>query len=129
MRDRWDGRGARMPVARRGGRRSRIRADLENKGVAPEFSESVADRLATIAPDFSSEEYSAVLDGVAAAYGVHRRDREAALDISGDVDEIQRLMLGFAGELRKLEEGLQILSAYVHRMRARAARGQTGLIH
>jgi hypothetical protein len=118
-----------MLVPPAGRRRSRIRADLENKGVAPEFSESVADRLAMIAPDFSSEEYSAILDGVAAAYGVHRRDREAALDASSDVDEIQRLMLGFAGELRKLEEGLQILSAYVHRMRSRAARGDTGLVH
>jgi hypothetical protein len=129
MRDRWDDSGARVPVPRAEKRHSRIRADLENKGVAPEFSQSVADRLATIAPDFSSEEYSAILDGVAAAYGVHRRDREAVRDASSDVDEIQRLMLGFAGELRKLEEGLQILSAYVHRMRTRAAREHTGLLH
>jgi hypothetical protein len=117
-------------VAARGGavkRRSRIREDLESKGVAPEFSQPVAARLATIAPDFSSDEYSAVLDGVAAAYGVHRRDCEAARSASRDVDEIQRLMLGFAGELRKLEEGLQILSAYVHRMRTRAARQHSGL--
>lgn len=37
-----------------------------------------------------------------------------------DVEEIQRLMRGFAGELRKLEEGLRILNAYVTRMRSRA---------
>jgi hypothetical protein len=129
MRDKWGSRDVRVSMPRSVKRRRRIRADLESKGVAPEFSESVADRLATIAPDFSSEEYSAVLDGVAAAYGVHRRDCEAARDASGDVDEIQRLMRGFAGELRKLEEGMQILSAYVHRMRTRANRERTGLLH
>ena len=59
MRDRWDGRSAQVWCSGAVKRRSRIRADLESKGVAPEFSESVADRLATIAPDFSSEEYSA----------------------------------------------------------------------
>jgi hypothetical protein len=112
-------------VAQSARRRSRICADLESKGVAPEFSQPVADRLADIAPDFSSGEYEAVLDGVAAAYGVHQRD----FDTVGDVIEIQRLMDGFTGELRKLEEGLQILSAYVHRMRTRATRGNAATLH
>jgi hypothetical protein len=112
-------------VAQSARRRSRIRADLESKGVAPEFSQPVADRLADIAPDFSSGEYEAVLDGVAAAYGVHQRD----FDTAGDVNEIQHLMDGFSGELRKLEEGLQILSAYVHRMQTRATRGNAATLH
>ncbi len=110
-----------MEMARRG----RIRADLESKGVAPEFSEPVASQLASIAPDFSSAEYDAVLDGVAAAYGVHRQECGAV----GDVKEIQRLMLSFATELHKLEEGLQILSAYLQRMRGRALKGQGPTLH
>ena len=73
-------------------RRGRIRADLESKGIAPEFSEPVANHLVDIAPDFASAEYGAVLDGVAAAYGVHRRECGAA----DDVKEIRRLMLHFA---------------------------------
>jgi hypothetical protein len=98
------------------GRRRRIRVDLERKGVSPEFSEPVADRLAVIASDFTSTEYAAVLDGVAAAYGVHREDSEAA----GDAAEILRLMQGFSGEMRKIEEGLRVLSAYAQRMQSRA---------
>ncbi len=125
MRGKGIGRRTSAIVAQSGRRRSRIRADLESKGVAPEFSQPVADRLADIAPDFSSGEYEAVLDGVAAAYGVHQRD----FDTAGDVYEIQRLMDGFTGELRKLDEGLQILSAYVHRMRARATRGNAATLH
>ena len=125
MRDKGVGRRTSAIVAQSGRRRSRIRADLESKGVAPEFSQPVADRLADIAPDFSSGEYEAVLDGVAAAYGVHQRDFDAA----GDVNEIQRLMDGFTGELRKLEEGLQILSAYVHRIQTRATRGNAATLH
>jgi len=102
--------------ARGTGRRRRIRVDLERKGVSPEFSEPVADRLAVIAPDFTSTEYAAVLDGVAAAYGVHREDTEA----TGDAAEILRLMEGFSGEMRKIEEGLRVLSAYAQRMQSRA---------
>jgi hypothetical protein len=125
MRGKGAGRRTSVVVARNASRRSRIRADLESKGVAPEFSRPVADRLADIAPDFSSGEYAAVLDGVAAAYGVHQRDLDAAVD----VNEIQHLMDGFTGELRKLEEGLQILSAYVHRMRTRVTRSHTATLH
>ncbi len=106
-------------------RRGRIRADLESKGIAPEFSEPVANQLVDIAPDFSSTEYDAVLDGVAAAYGVHRRE----CGVADDVKEIQRLMLNFATELHKLEEGLQILSAYLQRMRGRALKGQGPTLH
>ena len=103
----------------------RIRADLESKGIAPEFSEPVADRLAKIASAFSSTEYNAVLDGVAAAYGVHRQEHSAA----NDVKEIQRLMLNFTTELVKLEEGLQILSAFLQRMRGSASKGQGPTLH
>jgi hypothetical protein len=125
MRDKGVGRRTAAIVAQCARRRSWIRADLESKGVAPQFSQPVADRLADIAPDFSSGEYEAVLDGVAAAYGVHQRD----FDTASDVNEIQRLLDGFTGELRKLEEGLQILSAYVHRMQTRATRGNAATLH
>ena len=104
-------------------RRSRIRDDLERLGVAREFSYPVAERLAVIAPDFSSAEYSAVLDGVAAAYGVHREDPEA----SSDAVEIGRLMQGFASEHRKVDEGLRILCAYAERMQRRAVRSTRNL--
>lgn len=96
---------------------NRIRADLERRGVAPEFSQPVADRIAAIAPDLTPEEYAGVLSGVAAAYGVHRQDAERQ---SPDAHEMERLMSDFAGELRKLDEGLRVLSAYLVRIRGRS---------
>ncbi len=110
-------------------RRSRIRADLEGKGVGSAFSEPVAERLEEVAFDLSSSEYAAALEGVAAAYDVYREDCEALAHSSRDIDEIQRLMQGFAGELRKLEEGLRIVSAYVLRMHSKASRERRGLVH
>ena len=95
------------------GRSERIRSDLERRGVARELSLPAARRLSAIAADLSPKEYGAVLDGVAAAYIY---PDEAKSQETSDVGEIQRLMEGFTGELRKIEEGLQILSAYVIRM-------------
>jgi hypothetical protein len=107
----------------------RVRSDLENRGIAPEFSRPVARRLVAIVPDLSASEYAAILDGVSAAYGVYR-------EVSGlrDVhfrhgNELQRLMEGFSGELRKLDEGLQMLSTYLVRMGALASREDSGSLH
>ncbi|HET6304749.1 MAG TPA: hypothetical protein VFG80_08200 [Myxococcota bacterium] len=46
---------------------------------------------------------------------------------AAELDELQRLMAGFAGELRKLEEALRILDAYLARMRTQtgSSRGHT----
>ncbi len=66
---------------------------------------------------------------MAAAYQVYREDCEALADSSRDIDEIQRLMQGFAGELRKLEEGLRIVSAYVLRMHNKACGERGRVLH
>jgi hypothetical protein len=121
-------------IGRRGstrvaGRRQRIRADLENKGVNPGFSEALAQRLERLRREPGSESYAAALEGAAAAYDAYRGDAELLEDRSRDIEEIQRLMQGFAGELRKLEEGLRIISAYVLRMRNRATRDGDGAFH
>jgi hypothetical protein len=107
----------------------RVRSDLENRGIDPEFSRPVARRLVAIVPDLSTAEYAAILDGVSAAYGAYR-------EISGLNDahfrhgnELQRLMKGFTGELRKLDEGLQMLSAYILRMGALSSREDSGSLH
>ncbi len=46
-----------------------------------------------------------------------------------ELDELQRLMAGFAGELRKLEEALRILDAYLARMRTQTASSQGQTLH
>jgi hypothetical protein len=108
--------------------RARIREDLECRGVAPEFAVPVSARLVELADDLEPESYAAVLDGVAAAYGVHRADRSrVARDESV---EIHQLIHDFAVELKKLDEGLRILSAYLLKIRDRARnRGEALLLH
>ncbi len=106
-----------------------VRSDLEHRGIDPEFSWPVAERLVAIATDLSADEYAAILDGVSAAYRVHRE-----ISASHDVhfhhgNELQRLMDGFTGELRKLDEGLRMLSAYLVRMGALVSREGSGSLH
>jgi hypothetical protein len=127
MRERFNsGQGARSG---RVATRRRIRADLEERGVNQTLSLSMAARLAPLLKAASSRTYGAVLDAAAAAVGVAREDQSFAPDRAGDVAEIQRLMLGFTDELRKLEEGLRILSAFVLRMRTRAGLDGDGVLH
>jgi hypothetical protein len=121
-------------IGRRGstralGRRERIRADLEDRGVSPGFSESLAQRLERLRSEPGSDAYSAALEGAAAAYDAYRDGADLLEDRSRDVEEIQRLMQGFAGELVKLEEGLRIISAYVSRMQDTAGPDGSEVLH
>ncbi len=119
--------------ARAGGSRDldleQVRSDLEDLGIDPEFSRPVAQRLVAIAPGLTDVEYTAILDGVTAAYSVHR-DRVGPSDPRVQQgNELRRLMEGCTGELRKLDEGLQMLSAYLLRMCALASREGSGNLH
>lgn len=102
----------------------RIREDLERRGVSAEFSGPVAERLGDIAGDLSGAEYEAVLEGVAAAYGVHRERESSSARVESR--EIHRLVQDFAVELKKLDEGLRILSAYLVRIRERSRQRHEG---
>ncbi len=106
-----------------------VRSDLENRGIDPEFSGPVARRLAAIAPGLPASEYAAILDGVSAAYGAHcEASRPNGADFRHG-NELHRLMEGLTGELRKLDEGLQMLSAYLVRVGALLSRDDSGTLH
>ena len=105
-----------------------VRSDLERLGVPTRFSQTVADRLGAIAEDLDSHEYRAVLDGVAAACSAPDESPDLAPE-AADLAELRRLVDGFSDELRKLEEGLKILSTYVVRMTARAAGATPPTLH
>jgi hypothetical protein len=105
------------------GARQRIEADLGRRGVAAEFSALVSRRLAPFAPELSAEAYEGVLSGIALAYGVHRQAIGEA-----DPGELERLLGGFVEELRKLDEALSTLAAYVSRLGQRSA-ARAGRLH
>ena len=134
MRDRFSnlGEARTRPAAKK----RRLRADLERRGLARELVQPLATRLAPLLDTVSTRAYGAALDAATAAAEVAREGAQAEnvsaapeADRAGDVAEIQRLMLGFTDELRKLEEGLRILSAFVVRMRTRAGFDTDGVLH
>lgn len=106
---------------------ARIQNDLERRGISPNFSGAAAARLERVASDLNETEYVALLDGVAAAYGVHRGEQDRGA--RDDTTEIRRLVHDFAIELKKLDEGLQILSSYVLRIRDRTSEDTPGVVH
>jgi hypothetical protein len=113
-----------------GATRQRVRRDLESRGVERTLAHELAARLAPALRELPARAYGAALDAAVTAASVRRpSDEPAAPDRAADVAEIQRLMLGFTDELRKLEEGLRILSAFVLRMRTRAGVEGDGVLH
>lgn len=100
--------------------RARIARDLERLGVSEVLREVLGRRLEELAPTLSEDAYQAALAGVAAADDAHRLGEESHQRTARDYQEIQRLLGAFSGEMKKLDEALRVLSAYVQRMRTRA---------
>lgn len=107
-----------------------VREDLVRRGLSEEQAEVISMQLCESIDcgAMTDVQYHALIDGAVfatnAAQGV-----SSAMDLcvnaqgEGDgasvthVREIERMMQGFAGELEKLDESLEVLSAYVRRMR------------
>ena len=101
---------------------------LRERGVTAPDALDLAQRMA---PDLMRRQPSAreaYLDGVAACWHA-TSDTRAELDRSlTDIKEVERLMGAFTGELSKLDEVLEVLAAYVRRMRTsngETSQGQT----
>jgi hypothetical protein len=129
MRDKEDSCDGGMPSAHGESLRNRIRSDLERMGMDAQFSESVAQRLESTVAHLSPHEYGIVMGSIAAVYGVQREDGDAPGIAPEDIADVQRLMQGFGEEVQKLDEGLRMLSAYVSRLRKRAARSDAETLH
>ena len=97
--------------------REQICRQLEERGVTPGFAREVADALAPFAEELGASRLDAVLSGVRLAYGVHRRSAGAPNHGAGELEKIERLMGAFEPELKKLDEALDVLTAYVTRLR------------
>ena len=94
-----------------------IREGLEARGLEAVIAESLVSQLLEQAAGFSSQECEALLDGAVLACGVQFHHGEEYVRSAGQVREIERMMQAFSGELSKLDESLELLAAYVRRMR------------
>jgi len=94
-----------------------IERELTSRGLDDAFARETAERLAPFADDLPESQYDALISGVVLAFGVHRRCVEAFRKTSQDLEEVQQLLGSFGGELQKLDEALELLSAYAARLR------------
>jgi hypothetical protein len=109
-------------------RRDGIRTDLEARGVDPVAAESLAQSLCQEL-DRNGEAYDAALDGVALGFRAQDVIAEQLAKSAGDLQEIERLMGSFASELSKLDEVLEVLAAYLRRLRTAAPANGDRILH
>ena len=109
----------------------RLQRGLEARGIEADLRERLFDQLSQQAVGMSTSQFEALLDGAALACGAQHGSEEEFVDNPEQVREIERMMQAFAGELSKLDESLEVLAAYVRRMRTpvRAPRSSTDLLH
>jgi len=100
--------------------RARIERDLDRLGVAAGAREALSRRLEALAPTLSEDAYQAALAGALVAHDLHEQSLRHVERSVRDYQEIQRLLSVFSAEMKKLDEALRVLSAYVQRMRTRA---------
>ena len=96
--------------------RDRISVDLQSRGVpsaaADLLAVNVVHEVAGREPD------GAILDGAALGFRAQNAVSKELAQSAVDLQEIQRLMSSFAVELTKLDEVLEVLAAYLRRMRS-----------
>lgn len=110
----------------------RVMRDLEARGLSREDAERLALQLckARRFEEMTPDRYESLLDGVSLACNACEVDAEHAPEPAesvGRVREIERMMQSFAAELSKLDESLEVLSAYVRRMREQPAARPRGV--
>jgi len=109
--------------------REQIRSDLESRGVTAELSQLLSRQLEDEAARANLERYDSLLDGVALTCGVHEGASTELVRSASEIREVERMMSAFAGELSKLDETLEVLAAYVRRMRVGAETRNARTLH
>jgi len=94
------------------------RRQLERAGLPRDFCDLVVPRLEPLLVGRSPEAAAALLEGVTLSFSAqHEFDEQLAASLRG-LKEVERMMGAFSGELSKLDEVLEVLAAYVRRMRS-----------
>jgi hypothetical protein len=110
--------------------RERVRRDLERRGVDAAFAETLLPRVEELRGSLPAGAYAGVLAGVSLAYAAYREAHARSVgDGQEHANEFQQLMRSFNGELQKLDEALQLLFAYLQRMRSSTPRKPDDTVH
>lgn len=106
-----------------------IRAALEQRGVSTEFSAALASRAKERLDGLDVAHAGALLDGMAMAVELQQATHEQLTRSLRGLREVERMMGAFSGELSKLDEVLEVLAAYVRRMRSSGSGDQDRTLH
>jgi len=108
---------------------ARVREDVELQGVIGEEGKRVARAVVDVAIANGAESYAFLLQGIRIANDA-RGDVAADLARSNrELQQLDRLMRGFSSELRKLDEVVEVLAAYLRRMRTTAGDATRRTLH
>jgi hypothetical protein len=88
----------------------RLRAELERLGLPPSQAAPLAAQLVELASRRPEPEVRALLDGVVLGQRAARAGGPSGTELS-------RILEDFASELKKLDEGLRVLGAFLTRLR------------
>lgn len=97
-------------------RADRVEAELSRRGVPPGLARQLADLVGNLGPG-AAETMRAAASVAAAGARLPASPGAEERATAPDVEEIGRLMAGFVCELEKLDEALQLLAAYLTRLR------------
>ena len=120
---------ARGDASQAGSGRMELRRELERRGVTGELADRLASDLAAACATLTPEARRGALTGMALASAAHREHAEAMRRSERDLAEIERLMAGFAAELKKVDEAVKILSTFVGRIREQSASDPDRTVH
>jgi len=109
--------------------RQRVCTDLAKVGMIGEEARRVADAIVEQLRLTGPGGYEDLVAGVRFSVQV-RVETTGEFDVlQREVKQLERLMVGCATELRKLDEVLEVLAAYVRRMRHSAGEDEDPLLH
>jgi len=122
--------GSRRRAAGRAVPKEEVQSALEAHGISHEFSARLAEQLEPrIAKLDAPAARAAMIEGVALALDLQQEtNHDVARSLRG-LKEVERMMGAFSGELSKLDEVLEVLAAYVRRMKTSGATDPSRTLH
>ena len=95
----------------------KIQAELVARGIEAPLARRLAEAIAKRTAVLDAPRYQGVIAGIALAVAAQRRDVAQLRKAADELGEMQRLLGSFTDELKKLDEALETLAAYVVRMK------------
>jgi hypothetical protein len=104
-------------------------ARLVEQGVSLQCASRIAAPLQSTHAELGRGSAAALILGASLAIETQASEQASVERSMRDVREVERLLGAFSGELEKLDEVLEVLSAYAQRMRAKPSKTPDRTLH